>query len=258
MPIFAVRGTMVLAALAVAVLGFTTPSIADNPFDHIVPLVKVGDPLPATQFFDQRGRHVSFDEFQGNAVAVAFVYTHCRDACPLITRKFAQVRTSLGNGPFTLVEVTIDPAHDTPAAIAAYAREFHIDAPTWLIVTGKVGAVDDFNARMGVQAIASGRNEIIHNDRIVIVSPSGTVTDFIDGSSWTAADLAAQMQHVAGRNASVLNRLDLALGAAVAFCGGALSGRAGIGDLLASIAVFAAGIGGFVWLLRRTSSGRAS
>lgn len=229
---------------------------ADNPFDHVVPLVKQGDPLPATRFIDQRGDIVRLPDLKGSAMAIAFVYTRCKDACPIITRKLGEVRSKLGNSSIRLIEVTIDPSHDTPAAIRAYARENHITAPEWLILTGARADVDDFNRRMGVQSIESSDAEILHNERLVLVSPQGIVTDIVEGSSWTQSDLAAQLQHVAGSGGSWLDRADLALGAAVAFCGGALSGRAGIGDLLASLAVFALGIGVFVWIVRKSAASR--
>lgn len=196
-------------------------------------------------------------DLAGNAVAVAFVYTRCRDECPIITRKLGAVRALIGAGSYRLVEVTIDPGHDTPRVMQTYAREYRMDAPTWLGLTGAPSAVDDFNRRMGVQAIQSGRDEIIHNDRLVLVSTDGRVADIIDGASWTPADVTAQLRHLSGMHASLLDRLDLALGAAVAYCGGALAGRAGIGDLLASITVIAAAIALFVWLVRRSSAARA-
>jgi len=253
---FAALGAPTLA-IAVAAMAIPNAAAADNPFDHVVPLVNVGDPPPSTVFVDQRGRRVALRDLRGNAVAIAFVYTRCRDACPVITRKLAQVRSALGDGPFRLVEVTIDPSHDDPRAMAAYAREYRIDAPRWLALTGAPAEVDDFNRRMGVQAIQTGKDVVVHNDRVVLVSPDGSVVDTIDGASWTPADLAAQLRHVSGMSSSPLARFDLAIGAAVAFCGGALSGRAGIGDLLVSVGVFAVGIGLFVWLVRRTSAARA-
>ena len=254
---FVAAAGLTLALLAGAAWADQGAAHADNPFDHIVPLVKTGDRLPATRFVDQDGKQVAFDDLRRSAVAIAFVYTRCRDACPVITRKLAQVHAALSGAPVVLAEVTIDPAHDDAKTIAAYAREYHIDAPAWLILTGARADVEDFDRRMGVQAIQTGRDEIVHNDELALVSPDGTVAGFIDGSSWTPADLAAQLRRMSGMSSSPLARLDLALGAAVAFCGGALSGRAGIGDLLASITVIAVAIGAFVWVVRRTGAARA-
>jgi protein SCO1/2 len=245
------------AALALAAVLCAARAGADSPADRIVPLVKTGDPVPQTLFVDQTGRRVSLAEFRGDAVAIAFIYLRCRDTCPLTTRKLAVVSQEIGPGPYRILEVTIDPEHDRPADVAAYAREYGAREPQWLILTGAPAAVDDFDARMGIDAVASGPDDIIHNDRVVLVSPDGTLADIVDGRSWTPGDLAAQLRHTGGRTSSLLDRFDLALGAAAAYCGGALSGRAGIGDLLASLAVLGGGAGLFVWLIRRTSSAGA-
>ena len=163
MPKFAHRAVVTLAVvIAGLVAGPPTRAAADNPFDRIVPLVKVGEPLPPTRFVDQRGASLRLGDLRGKAVAVAFVYARCRDACPIITRKFGQVRTLLGDAPVVLVEVTIDPVNDTQRTLALYAKEYKIVAPGWLVVTGVPADVDDFGKRMGVQSIRSGSDEILH------------------------------------------------------------------------------------------------
>lgn len=248
-----------LVALAIGImlalaLSRATAANAENPFDRLVPLVRTGQPMPDASFVDQLGRPVTFAAMRGSAIAVAFVYTRCRDACPIITRKFGAVRPLLGAGRFRLVEVTIDPRHDTPAVLAQYAREYHVEAPQWLILTGAPGAVDDFDQSMGIHAIASGPETILHDERIVLVAPDGTVADIIEGSSWTPADLAAALRHLDDESASWTARLDLTLGKALAYCGGALAGRAGIPDLLATIAIIGAGIWAFAWVVRRANA----
>ena len=239
------------AVLALVMAAPASRAIADNPFDHIVPLVKAGERVPSTPFIDQDERRLTFANLRGSAVAVTFIYTRCKDACPLITQKFAQAHASLGDGPFRFVEVTIDPNYDTPRVIADYAGKHGIEAPGRLVLTGTPGAVTDFERRMGVSSIETGSGEILHNDRLVLVAKDGTVADIIEGSSWTPADIAAQMQNAAGLRSSWLDRFDLALGAAVAYCGSAISGRAGIGDLVASVGVFGGAIAIFTWLVRR-------
>lgn len=257
MRLFAATWASALAlslALASAAVATADPTLAPNPFDRLAPLVKAGDPMPATRFTDQRNAPFAFADLRGDAVAVAFVYTRCRDACPIITRKFGALRSLLGDGPFRLVEVTIDPRHDTPSALAAYAHEYGIVSPQWRVITGDASAVDDFDRSMGIHSIASDPDTILHDERIVLVTPDDTVAEIIEGSSWTPADLAAELKHVTNEHASILARFDLALGAALAYCGGALSGRAGIGDLVATIAIIGVGIWLFVWVIRRTTA----
>jgi cytochrome oxidase Cu insertion factor (SCO1/SenC/PrrC family) len=230
--------------------------LVGNPYDTIVPLLKSGDRLPAARFVDQDGRSLVFSNLKGDAVAVAFVYTRCKDACPVITEKFGQAGSSLGDGPFRLIEITVDPAYDRPPVISAYAQQHAFRAPLQLFLTGSPHSVADFERRLGVQSLDAGGGEILHNNRVVLVAPDGTIADFIDGSSWTAPDLAAELRHIAGENSSWLDRFDLALGRAAAYCGSVIAGRSGIGDLVASVGVFVVGIVIFVWLTRRLFAAR--
>lgn len=240
----------VAAALALSAVG--TPADADSPYDHVVPLVKIGERLPAASFIDQRGMRTSIGDFRGSTVAVAFIYLRCRDSCPVVTSKLEDVASRLGpDGPFRVAEVTIDPEHDTSRAVRAYAGEHRLQAPGFSVFTGVPEAVDDFDRRMGVNAVASDPDTIVHNDRVVVVAPDGTLASVIDGRSWTPADLAAEMRETAGERASLVDRIDLAVGDAAAFCSGIVAGRSGIGDLAASAGVFAAGIALCIWLARR-------
>jgi cytochrome oxidase Cu insertion factor (SCO1/SenC/PrrC family) len=229
---------------------------AGSPYDDVVPLAKVGDALPQASFVDQTGRRVTAAGLRGDVIAIAFIYLRCKDACPLTTRKLDDVRTALGSGPYKILEVTIDPQHDDLTAARAFAAEYRMDAPTWSVLTGAAGSIVDFDKRMGVEAVASGPAEIIHNDRLALVGPDGRIADFIDGASWTPADVAARMRNLSGRSSSPLARLDLALGSAAAYCGGLVAGRTGVGDVIASGMVLGIGVWLFVWLYRKMAAAR--
>jgi len=252
MPSFAFAPVVALAAVLGAVA--TAPAHVVSPYDVTVPLLAPGAPIPATQFLDQDDARVTFGASRGYATAIAFIYTRCRDTCPIVTAKFARASQELGDAKIRLVEVTIDPAHDTPAVLAAYAHGYGAHAPQWRMLTGSPADVERFARALGVQAVAAGGDEIIHNDHLVLVKPDGTIAQFVDGSSWTPSDLVAQLRAIAGQPSSPIARIDLALGAALAFCGGAISGRAGIGDLAASVAVIALGAFVFWRLVRRLSA----
>jgi cytochrome oxidase Cu insertion factor (SCO1/SenC/PrrC family) len=70
---------------------------------------------------------------------INFIYTNCKDACPLITQKMLQVRELLGdkfNKEVFYVTVTTDPLRDTPAELKKYAQKQSADMPGWLFLTG--------------------------------------------------------------------------------------------------------------------------
>jgi protein SCO1 len=223
------------------------PALADsNPFDNYVPLLGVGGAVPQTAFVDQLARRVTLADFRGQTLIVAFIYTNCTDACPLISAKYSRLQSMLAGGKFHLIEVSIDPARDTPKKIGAYARRFHADPARWSILTGSQAGLNAFWRAMGESVIPGTHGEVIHNDRTIIVGPDGAIGDIIDEASWSPDQVAAQARHLAGESSSPLARLDLAVGKAVAFvCGGFQSGHAGLGDVLWSVVI----VGGFSLIL---------
>jgi protein SCO1 len=210
----------------------------------------VGDEMPATQFVDQRGRAFRFTDFRGTSVVLAFVYTRCRDAkeCPLISANFRLLQGRLANGPYHLVEMTLDPDYDRPAVLARYAALFHADAGRWTLGTGDPATVLDFDARFGIDPFADPRVGLIHTERTVLIGPDGKIVDFIDQAGWTAGDVAARLQSIASPSANPLAQLDFELSkAAVAVCGNRVAGFSGLGDLAIVLVIIGAG----AWFLQR-------
>ena len=87
-------------------------------------------------FTDQRGRSVELRSFRGKTVLVVPFLTLCTDICPLDTGNLLQVERSLAAdksaSKVQLVELSVDPARDTPARLAAYA---HLTGATWELLT---------------------------------------------------------------------------------------------------------------------------
>lgn len=249
---------MLIAAVASAVTAMGGPQRATataNPFDIRVTPLEVGDRMPATQFVDQRGRPVTFAALQGRTVAVGFVYTRCRDACPLITQKFAALGRELGPAPYHLVEVSIDPERDSVSSIAAYARKYGADSVNSSLLTGDPAKLRGFWREAGVAVIDNGKGELIHNDRVLIVAPDGKLADIITLVAWSPRQLAAEMKHVAGSPSSAWERANLALTKAVAqYCGGSYQIASGIIDVAAALLVLAGGVLVLYFLRRHMSA----
>ncbi|MEQ1501492.1 MAG: SCO family protein [Myxococcota bacterium] len=95
--------------------------------------------LPDLTLVDQAGRPVRLRELAASdrPIALNFIFATCTTICPVMTATFAQLRTELGPDVdrVRFVSITIDPEHDTPAVLAAYADKF--DAPAdWSFLTG--------------------------------------------------------------------------------------------------------------------------
>lgn len=92
------------------------------------------------------------DVLKDKVVLISFVFTHCGDACPLIVHKLAQVKRELGalfGTPVRFVSLSIDPARDTPAALAQFAQKFDAVHPEWYFLTGAPPDVERVVQRLG-------------------------------------------------------------------------------------------------------------
>jgi protein SCO1/2 len=119
----------VLAALALAGCGGSsdpprTGTIQGNGLQGLI--LKPAEPAPPLDLPNfTGGKPVSLTSFHGKAVLVTFVYTHCPNVCPLITSDLAAAKRDLGRraSELQILEVTVDPRRDTPAAVRTFLTE---------------------------------------------------------------------------------------------------------------------------------------
>ena len=109
--------------------------------------------FPNVPLVTHDGKTVRFydDLLKGKKVLVNFIYALCDKACPLDTAKMAQVQKLLGSRvgrDIFMYSITLDPAHDTPEALKAYAEQFGA-GPGWLFLTGKREDIDRVRFKLG-------------------------------------------------------------------------------------------------------------
>ena len=85
-------------------------------------------PVDAVDFTltDQNGNNVSFSDFEGKVVVVAFTYTHCPDVCPVIEANMKYMAGEMGDTygeDVVYISISIDPLRDTPEVLANYVEE---------------------------------------------------------------------------------------------------------------------------------------
>ncbi|UVL21629.1 MULTISPECIES: SCO family protein [unclassified Pseudomonas] len=103
---------------------------------------------------DQDGRELRFysDVLKDKVVMLNVIFTHCNDACPLITRKLREVREAMDPAlaaRVTFVSLSSDPLNDTPEVLKAFAQKQGVDGPNWLFLTGDKASVDLVLGRLG-------------------------------------------------------------------------------------------------------------
>jgi protein SCO1/2 len=120
------RSALVVSlTLALAVLGSASPAAATGPprlhGDAVWPAG--AKPAPVFRLRDERGRSISLTAERGRVVLLTFMYSRCRQLCPIEGRMLAAVERRLApkTRPLLLV-VSVDPDGDTPASIRRFVR----------------------------------------------------------------------------------------------------------------------------------------
>lgn len=207
------------------------------------------DALAAPPLVDMNGGEVDLTH---GVTVLAFIYTRCPDPtmCPLVTSKYARMAKLLADTPVRLLEITLDPAYDTPAVLRAYGHAAGADGVRWTLATGEPAAIAAFAERSGLYVNRPRPGLILHTEA-VLISRNGILENTFAGNDWTAAEVAAEARSIATLPANPLARFALRLyGGVVRTCGAALaSGFSPIMMLSLLAAVF--GLGGLLFAGRR-------
>src|SRR5256885_197986 len=104
-----------------------------------VTVTTVNYTIPPVHLVRETGQSVLLTQEldDGRPVIMNFIFTTCETTCPLSSQTFAQFQSKLGpeDRRVHMVSISIDPEHDTPQRLRAYANKFHA-GPQWQHYTG--------------------------------------------------------------------------------------------------------------------------
>ena len=123
--------------------------------------------MPGFQLTDQAGAPFTLASIRGRDTIIGAFHTTCHETCPLYTALFLQLAKQAPSS-VALVEVTTDPATDTPAVLARYAAGIGAD---WTLATGSAGEVSAFWKTFSVE-LATGDT---HTSTLALVDRHGFV-----------------------------------------------------------------------------------
>ena len=127
--------------------------------------------FPDVQLTTQDGARVRFyDLIKGKTVAIELIYTSCRFACPLETARLAQVQRLLGDRmgrDVFFYSISIDPEHDTPAVLKAFAETFHA-GPGWTFLTGQRADIERLARKLGLYSTPNPEDKDGHVPALLI------------------------------------------------------------------------------------------
>jgi cytochrome oxidase Cu insertion factor (SCO1/SenC/PrrC family) len=164
---------------------FTPPA----PGTYTLPPIQ---PAPTGPVLDSQGRRHDLSAFTtGKVTLLSLFYAQCADpeGCPLAFNTMAELRDRLLGQPglrdrVRLVSLSFDPAHDTPAMLAAFGHHFAAKAIQWSFLTGSsphsiAAILDSFGQDIAVEneGDAAAPRVISHMLKLFLIDRRGTVRE---------------------------------------------------------------------------------
>jgi protein SCO1/2 len=194
--------------MAVVALGLAIPLITQMRRPAPPPLPVFGV-VPDFRLLDQDGRPFGAADLRGRVWVGGFIFTRCPTICPAITARMAKLqRRARGiQSAFRLVSFSVDPGYDTPARLAAFARQANASPRMWKFLTGESDAMkaaveEGLKISMGTPQGEQDFASLFHGTHFVLVDSHLRIRGYYDS---TEADVEDRLLHDA---AMLINRGD--------------------------------------------------
>ena len=133
----------------------------------VQPLPVIGT-IPQFELISSSGQPFDSHSLDGHIWVANFIYTTCDGPCPMMSHKMKGIQESTNSTPnVKLVSVTVDPKHDTPEALAKYAKFFKADESRWYFLTGEMARLNDLG--LNGFKLNSVNGDLSHSTRFVLV-----------------------------------------------------------------------------------------
>lgn len=129
-------------------------------------------------FSDQSGAEFRLAALRGRPQVVSMFYTSCRFVCPLIVdsaKGVAQALAADERAGLGLLLVSMDPARDDTAALAAVAARRKLDPANWRLARTEPGNVRKLAALLGVRYRGLADGEFNHTSALLLLDAQGRV-----------------------------------------------------------------------------------
>lgn len=141
--------------------------------------------LGAVQDFEltsQAGQAVHLADLKGKIWVADTIFTTCTGPCPMMSARMRAISREVGALPdVRFVSLTVDPEHDTPEALSAYARQFQARPDRWIFLTGTAPALDQ--VCKGSLALSSVTGDLSHSTRFALVDREARIRGYYISTS---------------------------------------------------------------------------
>lgn len=190
--------SVILAALLL-LLGAPAHAQVGNEWNRI----DANEPAPAFTLIDQNGKPVSLKDFRGTALLVSFIYTECKDICPVLPQIVGRADQWLSTEEkkrIRFVGISLDPNRDKPEKLRSFMKQHNLSPERWTLLTGSLKEATQTANDYGIVAKPDVNGEIVHNAVYILIDPQGNLRTEFHGLFSPSEEIAKVLHQISKPN----------------------------------------------------------
>lgn len=151
------------------------------------------EPLPGDSIYqirdnwhDQSGKTVYLEQFRGQPIILAMIYTNCPGACPMTVQKIEGLREKLTEKERSTSKVlllSLDSERDKPEILAAWAKKMKLNQD-FIPLGSRAETVQLIAAALGIQYKRLKDGSLTHSSPVFILDKNGVAQFKREGSGF--------------------------------------------------------------------------
>lgn len=146
--------------------------------------------VPGFRLTNQDGGITDSTTVKGKIHVASFFFTRCGTICPKISSQLTRVQDVFRDKPdIIFLSFSVDPEHDKPEQLKAYAKRYEAIPGKWYFLTGDKAQIYTL-AQHGYflpvvdHGVSYGKPDetFIHSEKLVLVDKAGNIRGFYDGT----------------------------------------------------------------------------
>ena len=135
--------------------------------------------VPDFAFLNQDSLLISNEDFSNKVYVAEFFFTSCPTICPIMNKNMKRIEDQFGSrSDFGIASFSVDPDHDTPSVLKAYAESYKVFSHNWHFLTGEKDNIyslanKGFNIFASVNSRAAGGFE--HQGYFALIDKKGHI-----------------------------------------------------------------------------------
>lgn len=201
-------GSLLSVLFPAMVLAHNSTQVVEGEIAERERFVELKDEVaPGFTLEDVDGKNISLNDFRGKMVILNFIYSRCKDVCPLHSIKIAEIQAQLAlasvdeNIQFVTIATDTEDAASTAKSMRTYGARYGLDPKNWVFLHGPAGSESlgiSFAAAYGLKFVPTKDGEQMHGVVTFLIDTKGQLRARYHGLKFNSVNLtvhAAALMH---------------------------------------------------------------